>query len=141
MRRFGDRERCSAAVPGRPPSEWIELIKTMLPKPVTTNDKGELLGGDPVAVLVSVEVDKIRIMEASKKWDNPMYPSLTGAPFASTPLNTNAARVAELIMAAWGKRVSRYRWCPRCNTVNEPERMNVGNVCDGCAEKLMCVAF
>jgi hypothetical protein len=63
-----------------------------------------------------------------------------GQPFAKMPFRTPAVRVAELIALAWGKRVSRYRWCPRCRRAAEPERM-LEAVCHACAEKMLHVVF
>jgi hypothetical protein len=42
-----------------------ERIRTMLPAPVRTNEDGELVAGDPAVVIVRIDADVIRIMEAS----------------------------------------------------------------------------
>jgi DNA-directed RNA polymerase subunit RPC12/RpoP len=41
---------------------------------------------------------------------------------------------------AWGKRVSQYRWCPRCRRTVEPEG-TLEAVCHRCAEKVLWVVF
>ena len=138
--RFGDREKPYKNQAARSGEEWVELIKTMLPAPVRTNDAGELLGGDPVLVIVRVEATAIEILEASIVWEGAHSPALKGRPFAKVPLRTPAARVAELIGAAWAKRISRYRWCPRCRRRNEPEHMQEA-ICHGCAERFLGVVF
>lgn len=140
-RRFGDPEHRYQANPPRTPNEWVELIKTMLPAPTQERPGRELWGGDPLVVIVIVGADKIRIMEAAIEWPDPSRPRTRGAPFAEVSLRESAARVAALITAAWGKRISRYRWCPACRSLAEPEHMNAGNVCDGCAPKVLGVVF
>jgi hypothetical protein len=120
--------------------EWLEPIGTTLPAPVQTNADGELLAGEPVVVIVRVEDDVIRIMEAGIEWQGAHSPTLKGEPFAEVPLRETAARVAELIALAWGKRISRYRWCPRCRSRVEPEHM-VDAICQRCAEKVQRVVF
>lgn len=132
--RFGDMEKPHKKLPERSREEWIELIATMLPKPVRTSDAGELLGGEPVVVIVRVDTKAITIMEAGFEGDGALEQPVQGQPFAKMPLRTPAARVAELIAMAWGKRVSRYRWCPRCRLVREPEHMSEA-ICCACAEK------
>jgi hypothetical protein len=131
-RRFGDTEKPYKKLPERSREEWVELLTTMLPKPAHVSDVGELLGGDPVVVIVRVDAKTIEIMEAGIEADGPHTPTVKGRPFANVPLRTPTARVAELIAMAWGKRVSRYRWCPRCRLVREPEHMAHGRFCDGC---------
>ncbi len=140
-RRFGNREKPYKNLAVRSRDEWTELVKAMMPKPVQTSAEGDLLAGDPVVVIVSVEATTIRIMEAGIDWVGPHTPTTTGRPFAKVPFRTPATRVAELVASAWAKRVSRYRWCPQCRQTLEPEHMNQGNVCDGCATKLFGVVF
>lgn len=108
----------------------------MLPEPVAVNEAGELLGGKPVTVIVRVTAGKIIIMEASWDWLDSHRAVQKGQPFATTPLRTPATRVAELITMAWGKRLSLYRWCPRCQHTHEPEFMD-GPLCSACAEKVL----
>jgi hypothetical protein len=136
--RFGNSEKPHQPVPARTAHEWVELIKMMLPEPVTTSQAGELLGGEPALVIVCVTGDKIVIMEAGWDWVDSHVPTQKGKPFAKAPLRTPAARIAELIKMAWGKRISQYRWCPHCKGSKEPEMMQ-GAVCHGCAEQLLGV--
>lgn len=37
---------------------------------------------------------------------------------------------------AWGKRLSLYRWCPRCQHKREPEFMD-GPLCSACSENVL----
>jgi len=76
------------------------------------------------------------VMEAGWDWIDSHHPVQKGQPFAKTPLRTPATRVAELITMAWGKRLSLYRWCPRCQHTHEPEFMD-GPLCSACAEKVL----
>ncbi|HYO97081.1 MAG TPA: hypothetical protein VER33_21370 [Polyangiaceae bacterium] len=94
----------------------------MLPQPVCSNAAGELLGGEPPLVVVRVSDDRIEIKQVALKWHG-HEPSYASTPHANVPLGTSAARVAELIAGAWGKRIAQYRWCPRCQSRNEPEHM------------------
>lgn len=139
-RRFGHRDRPYKALPARTRNEWLELIPTMLPAPVRTNESGELLGGDPAAVIVRVDADAIHIQQARIAWPSPHRPELRGDPFATAPLRATAARVAELIGLAWGKRLSTYRWCPRCRQRMPPEHMLSG-LCHGCASAVLGIIF
>ncbi len=132
--RFGDRERPYMKLPERSCEAWLELVTTMLPKPVQTSDTGELQAGDPVVVIVHVDASTIAIMEAGIEVDGPPTPTMKGQPFATVPLRTPAARVAEPVAMAWGKRVSRYRWCPRCRLVRHPEHMSEAT-CRECVQK------
>lgn len=84
--RFGNREKPYKPVPARTANEWTELVKTMLPQPVTVNEAGELLGGKPVTVIVRVTTNKIIIMEASWDWIDSHRALQKGKPFATTPL-------------------------------------------------------
>lgn len=124
----------------RSPAEWAELIETMVPPPRRHEGDGVITGGDPVTVLVRIAEDTIHILEPAVVWDDPSVPSLKATPFAKVPWHTAGSRVAELITLASGKRLSRYRWCPRCRAVHEPERMHE-SVCHGCAEKILGVVF
>jgi len=133
---FGDPKKPQAKLPVRSAEEWTELVKTMLPQPVTTNEAGELLGGDPAVVIVRVTADKIVIMEAGWDWADSHRVVRKGQPFAKVPLRTPPPRVAELIALAWGKRLSQYRWCLRCQETHEPEFMD-GPLCGTCAEKVL----
>lgn len=135
---FGDPQKPQAKLPVRTPGEWTALLKAMLPQPVTANEAGDLLGGKPAAVIVRVTADKIVVMEAGWDWADSHHVIQKGRPFAKAPLRTSPVRVAELIAMAWGKRVSQYRWCPRCQQTHEPEFMHE-SVCGGCAEKVMGV--
>jgi hypothetical protein len=137
--RFGDRER-PYKKHDRSAEEWVELIETMLPAPVRTNDGGELLGGDPVIVIVRVGATAIEIMEASLEWEDAPLAALKGRPFAKVPVRTPATRVAQLITSAWAKRLSRYRWCSQCRRRTEPEHMHEA-ICHGCAEKVLGLVF
>lgn len=139
-RRFGDRDKPYKKLPERSREEWIELVKTMLPAPVLTNEADDLLAGDPVVIIVRVEATAIHIMEAGIEWSGSHSPTVKGQPFTKVPFRTPAARVAELIATAWGKRVSRYRWCPGCRRTLEPEHM-VGGTCHSCATKVLGVVF
>jgi hypothetical protein len=87
-----------------------------------------------------VENDAIRIEEARIAWPDSHTPVLKGHPFANAPLRATAARVAELIGLAWGKRLSAYRWCPRCRTRMPPEHMLPG-LCHGCATAVLEIVF
>jgi hypothetical protein len=139
-RRFGAREKPYKAIQSRSPEEWLELIGTMLPAPVRANEDGELVAGDPAVVIVRVSTDVIRIMTAGVEWQGAHSPNLKGLPFAKVPLRASAARVAELIGLAWGKRISEYRWCPQCRRRVEPEHM-LEAVCHGCATRVLGVVF
>jgi len=135
---FGDAKKPRAKLPARRPGEWTALLKTMLPQPVTSNDAGDLLGGEPAVVIVRVTADKIVIMEAGWDWADSHRAVQKGKPFAKAPLRTPPPRIAQLITMAWGKRVSQYRWCPRCQQPREPEFMQ-GAICGGCAERVLGV--
>ncbi len=139
--RFGDRAKPHKVPKSRSRDEWIDMIRTMLPAPVHASQDGELLAGEPVVVIVRFEEKVIQIMEAGIEWSGGAHsPTLKGQPFAKVPFRTPAARVAELIAMAWGKRVSRYRWCPRCRQKAEQEHMSEA-ICHGCAEKVRGVVF
>jgi hypothetical protein len=138
--RFGHRDKPYKALPVRTRDEWLELITTMLPAPVRTNERGELLGGDPVAVIVHVGDDAIHIQVAGIAWRDSHTPVLKGRPFANAPRRATAARVAELIGLAWGQRLSAYRWCPRCRRRMPPEHMLTG-LCHGCASAVLGIVF
>lgn len=127
------------ALPVRSLAEWAELIETMVPAPHRREADGVIAGGDPVTVLVRLD-DAIHILEPELVWDGPSVPRLTATPFAKVPWHAAASRVAELITLASSKRLSRYRWCPRCRALHEPERM-LDSVCHGCAEKVLKVVF
>lgn len=129
--RFGCLDHCDMNREPRNTEDWLELIATMLPSPITKRQPDELVGGDPVVVLVRIDPKEIVIMEASLDTREPARPELVGAPFAKVPLRARAVRVAKLIALAHGKRLSRYRWCPMCCTTMEPEYM-AETVCHGC---------
>ncbi len=135
---FGDAAKPQARLPMRTSEEWTGLVKTMLPEPVKTNEAGDLLGGDPVVVIVRITGKEIVIMEAGWDWVDSHRAVQKGQPFAKTPLRTPATRVAELITMATSRRLSRYRWCPRCNRTHQPEHMH-GAMCQGCAEQVLGV--
>ena len=108
----------------------------MLPQPVTTNEAGDLLGGDPAVVIVRVTADKLVILEAGWDWADSHRVVRKGQPFAKVPPRSSPTRVAELIAMAWSKRLSQYRWCPRCQRRREPEFMHA-SICGGCAERVL----
>jgi len=135
---FGDPKKPRAKLPVRTMEEWTGLLRTMLPQPVTTNEAGELLGGAPAVVMVRVTREEIVIMEADWDWADSHRVAQKGQPFAKVPLRTSPLRVAELVAMAWGKRLSQYRWCPRCQRRHEPEFMD-GAICGGCAERVLGV--
>jgi predicted amino acid dehydrogenase len=118
----------------------MELVDTMVPTPSRRKTNGIITGGDPATVLVRVGDDGIHILEPGLVWEGPSTPVERATPFAKAPLHATAARVAELIILASSKRLSRYRWCPRCRRVQEPEHM-LKSVCHGCAEKVLGVVF
>ena len=105
--RFGDSERRYKKQADRSAEEWVELIKTMLPAPVRTNEVGELLGGDPMAVIVRVDANRIRIMEASIEWDGASHASVERAAICqgadahchSSRCRADRARVGEADLA------------------------------------------
>jgi hypothetical protein len=135
---FGDAKKPQGRLPVRTQAEWSVLISTVLPAPVTSNEAGDLLGGNPAAVIVRVTADKIVIMEAGWDWADSHHAVQKGRPFAEAPLRTPPPRIVQLINMAWGKRVSQYRWCPRCQRIHEPEFMH-GAICGGCAERVLGV--
>jgi hypothetical protein len=139
-RRFGHDWKSGGKVAQRTVDEWTKLIKAMLPKPVQVGEAGELQAGSPVAVIVRVEPTEIVITTAAIEWPGPHSPVRVGRPFAKVPLRTAASRVSELIARAWSKRVSEYRWCPRCEQTMEPERMT-GPVCHSCATEHLGVVY
>ena len=96
-----------------------------------------------MTVIVRVKKDTIEILEAGLEWTHAPASRCKGQPFAKVRLGTPANRVAELIAAAWGKRISRYRWCPRCREVVEPERMHSGRtgICQSCASRVLGVIY
>jgi len=110
---------------------WLELIETMMPKPVTRRGPRELVGGDPESVIVRVGPTRIVIQEAAIRWNGPSHPERVGVPVADVPMRAPATRVTKLIARAHGRRISRYRWCPMCRKVMQPEHMD-GSVCHGC---------
>lgn len=55
--RFGHPDKPAEALPQRTVEDWAALLPTMLPQPVRTNAAGELLGGDPVLVIVGGRAD------------------------------------------------------------------------------------
>jgi len=112
----------------------------MVPRPCSTSDVGEILGGDPVTVIVRIDDKGIHLMTAELSWEQTHVATLKGGPFSTVTLATAAARVAELVNAASTKRLSQYRWCPRCHARNEPERMTEA-VCHSCAEKVLGIVF
>lgn len=113
----------------------------MLPPPIRELPEGELRGGNPLLVIARVGADKIQILEAGLDGRDPSRSRMRGVPFAEVSPNESSVRVAALIAAAWGKRISRYRWCPACKELIEPERMNVGKICDDCASAALGVLF
>lgn len=113
----------------------------MLPSPVHERD-GTLWGGEPETVGVRLDPaeQQIAIVEAGIRWDS-QVPLIVAQPFAARPFSAPATEVARLVIAAHAKRLSRYRWCPRCQKQALPEQMNVRSVCDGCASKHFGVVF
>ncbi len=111
----------------------------MVPPPCARSGS-QVLGGDPVQVIVRVDEKAIHILEAKITWKSPAHPMRQGTSFAKLPLDTPAARVAEQITAAAAKRRASWRWCPRCQRAREPEHMLAG-VCHGCAEKVLGIVF
>lgn len=89
-------------------------------------------------MIVRVTADEIVILEAGWHWADSHHAVQKGQPFAKAPLRTPPTRIAQLIAMARGKRVSQYRWCPRCQQTREPEFMD-GAICGGCAEKVLGV--
>lgn len=138
--RFGTQRKRSANQQPRSQAEWMDLVETMVPAPSHRKTSGIITGGDPVTVLVRVADDGIHVLEPELVWASTSVPVERAAPFARVPLRAAATRVAELILMASSKRLSRYRWCPRCRRVREPERM-LKSVCHGCAEKVLGVVF
>jgi hypothetical protein len=136
---FGDAKKPQAKLPVRTQGEWTALIRTMLPQPVTSNEAGDLLGGEPAVVIVRVTADEIVVMEAGWEWGGHV-PTRKGQMFAKTSLRAPTTRVAELITMATSKRLSRYQWCPRCHMKHQPEHVH-GAVCQGCAEKVLGIVF
>jgi len=132
--RFGHADEPPGELPHRTPDAWAALLPTMLPQPVRTNAAGELLGGDPVLVIVRVEPTAIHILEPDLRWDEQGAEVLLSQAFAKVPLGTTAPRVAELIRIAWGRRISSYVWCSRCHRSSEPEHHYGREICRGCRE-------
>ncbi len=122
----------------RSSDEWLELIETMLPRPVSKGGTNEVIGGEPAAVIVRVGSKGIEIMEARIDWSDPSRPVRKAHAFANVALRARATRVAELIAKAYGHRLSCYRWCPMCQRTMEPEHMH-DSICHGCAEKYLGV--
>ncbi|HKY36515.1 MAG TPA: hypothetical protein VJN18_11285 [Polyangiaceae bacterium] len=112
----------------------------MVPAPCRRDAAGHITEGDPVTVMVRVTDQLIHIMAPELTWERTDLPTVKATPFATLPLRSPASRVGELIILASSKRLSRYRWCPRCRTTHEPERM-LESVCHGCAEKVLGVVF
>jgi hypothetical protein len=135
---FGDAKKPRGRLPQRTQSEWTALLNSMLPQPVATNGAGDLLGGEPATVIARVTADEILIMEAGLHWVDSHRVVEKGQPFAKAPLRTPPPRIAQLIAMARGKRLSRYRWCPRCRETREPEFMH-GVICGVCAERVLGV--
>lgn len=140
--RFGKTDEAGGRLQTRTRAQWMKLIRAMVPKPVRTNEQGELLGGNPPIVAVRASESAIEVLEAGIDWPG-VQPEWRPRPFATAMLDTPASEVAELIAGAWGKRLSRYRWCPRCRRMTQPEHMlesKVG-VCHGCATKHLGIVF
>lgn len=138
--RYGYREKPYKLPPARTVEEWLPLIETMLPRPVEHKD-GLMWGGEPPSVAVGIEKGKIVVRQAIIDWSNGTHdPQRRARKFATLPLRAPAARVAELIRVAHGKRLGEYRWCPRCHGTFEPEEMTEG-VCHECAERELGVVF
>lgn len=138
--RFGSLNRPRARPRPRTAQEWAELIETMVPSPSRCGADGVITGGDPVTVLVRITDDEIQVLEPELVWDDPNVAAVKATPFAKVPWRAPATRVAELIILASAKRLSRYRWCPRCRATQEPERM-LDSICHSCAERVLGVVF
>ncbi len=121
---------------GRTTEQWLEVIATMLPCPVTAGEANELVGGAPPIVIVRLGVRQIEILEAAIDWSDVTQPRTVGVPVAKVSRRARPNRVAELIARAHGKRVARYKWCPLCSHTMPPEQMH-GNICHGCAERYL----
>ena len=137
---FGSLDHADIHREPRALEQWLEIIETMMPRPVTKRGPNEFVGGNPETVIVRVSPRRITIMEAAINWADPSRPELIGEPFAEVPLRTRAVRVANLIARAHGKRLSRYRWCPMCYQTMEPEQMDE-SLCHGCRSKHFGVVY
>lgn len=140
--RFGEAAESGTRLRSRTRGHWVQLIRTMLPKPVKTNEQGELVGGKPPIVAVRVSKDAIDVLEAAIDWPG-VHPVWKPRPFATATFDMPASAVAALIAGAWSKRIARYRWCPRCRRTVEPEYMMESKcgVCHPCASKYLGVLF
>lgn len=138
--RFGNLRKPSARPTYPSAEEWAQLIETMVPVPSRRGADGLITGGEPVTVLVRIADDAIHILEPELVWEDTTVPVVKARSFAKVPWQSAATRVAELITLASSKRLSSYRWCPRCRTTYEPERMHE-SLCHSCAEKLLGVVF
>ncbi len=111
---------------------WDDLVRTMLPQPIRTED-ALLVGGDPGEVVVRISDDKIEVAAYAVLWDC-QEPRLAPEGWKSFPVSGKPERVAKAIIKARAHRIGTYEWCPRCQAVNPPEWMSDG-MCQGCAEK------
>jgi hypothetical protein len=116
-----------------PMARLHDLIRTMLPQPIRTED-GLLVGGDPGEVVVRISDDKVAVAAYAVLWDC-QEPRLAPEGWKTFPMTAKPERVAKAIIKARARRIATFEWCPRCQLVNPPEWMSDGT-CQGCAEKV-----
>lgn len=115
-------------------AEWSDLIRSMLPGPVTT-DGNRLHGGELPEVTVELAPDRIAVIEPRFVWEGPHELKQHDVVIASLALDATPAKVARTIMKARSRRISKLRWCPGCREVTPPEHMSHRDFCDSCAEQ------
>ncbi len=138
--RFGNVNSERAPLAPRSSEEWVALLSTMLPKPVSLREANEVLGGDPVGVVARVEADAIVVMRAKIAWKGPCSPSLEEILVARFSKRSPARRVARAVMRAWSLAVARHEWCASCFRVTDPGH-SFGYICHGCGERTRGVVF
>ncbi len=110
----------------------VELIGTMLPSPVSGTTT--LIGGDPGEVVVVVGEDVTEVMQFEVEWVSEHEPATFGTLVAAFKPDAEPAPIAAAIAQARARRVSTYRWCPTCRSVQPPEWM-MDEQCMSCFER------
>lgn len=117
----------------------VEKVRGLLDATAQQIPSVLLSDGDPVEVLVRVDLHAVHVEVPAVEWHG-HTPVLTGerrASFAAGEIESGAGRrrFEEAVAGARAERCARFRTCAECGRHLPPEWMHGRDLCQGCAER------
>lgn len=122
----------------------VEVVRRMLPTPVlgvaVEGSTGTWFGaGDPIIVLVGLDVDTVRVAEPEIRWVGPHSPVLHARGVVElsrdAAIGNGIGTLAAEMRRASATRMSRFATCVECGELTPPEWLHSPTLCDSCAER------